>query len=214
MKQMFCLGLGMLLLGVGHGGFNLQAQEADGQAQVQGVLGTATAAGPDGKMSPLKSKMVLVPGTTIKTGPRSAVDLFLGKSAGIVRLTENSVLVIKRYKLMDAGGQTIIELELNLDQGSMLGKEGHITTASSHYEVKIPTGIAGIDGGTFRINAQGYIVLTEGSLAYVHVDAKGEPQAYKLHAPPATYFSPVEGVKPAPEALSREVSFQLKSKLK
>ncbi|MDB6030715.1 MAG: hypothetical protein JWM16_1053 [Verrucomicrobiales bacterium] len=214
MKQLFSLGLGLLLLGVGHGVVTLQAQEAMGQAQVHGILGNATAMGVDGKITPLKSKMVLVPGTTIKTGPRAAVDLFLGKSAGIIRLTENSILVLKQYKLMDAGGQTIIELELNLDQGSLLGKEGHINTSSSHYEIKIPTGIAGIDGGTFRINAQGYIVLTEGSLAYVHVDAAGQPKAYKLHAPPATYFSPVEGVKPAPEALTREVNFQLKSKLK
>jgi hypothetical protein len=214
MKQLFCLGLGLLLLGVGNGVVNLQAQEATGQAQVQGIIGNATATTPDGNVGPLKARMVLYPGTTIKTGPRAAVDLFLGKSAGIVRLTENSILVFKKYKLLDAGGQTIIELEMDLEQGSMLGKEGKITTASSHYEIKLPTGIVGIDGGTFRINAQGYIVLTEGSVAYVHTDAKGKPKPFKLQAPPATYFSPVEGVMPAPEALSREVTFQLKSKLK
>jgi hypothetical protein len=214
MKQLLCLGLGLFLAGVGPGFFNAQAQEASGRAQVQGLLGTATVTTPDGKNAPLKTKMMLPPGTTIKTGPRSAVDLFLGRSAGIVRLTENSILTIKQFKLMDSGGQTVVELELNLDQGTMLGRDSRISTASSHYEVKIPTGIAGINNGTFRINAQGYMVVTDGSLAYVHVDSAGEPHPYKLNAPPAVYFSPVEGIKPAPESLAREVNFQLKSKLK
>ena len=56
---------------------------------------------------------------------------FLGKSAGVVRLTENSVLTIKQFKLMDAGGQTVVELEMNLDQGTLLGRNSRITTASS-----------------------------------------------------------------------------------
>lgn len=214
MKYLFCLGLGLLLAGMGPGISKVQAQEASGQAQVEGLLGSATVTGPDGKMSPLKPKMILRRGATIRTGPRSAVDLFLGKSAGLIRLTENSVLTIKEFKLLDAGGQTVVELEMNLDQGTMLGRDSRMTTMSSHYEVKIPSGIVGVSNGTFRISSQGYIVVTEGNLAYVHVDSTGEPHSYKLSAPPATYFSPLEGVKRAPDVLTREVNFQLKSKLK
>lgn len=214
MKQLLCLGLGLLLAGMGPMLLDAQAQETTGRAMVQGMLGSATVTTPDGKISPLKTKMTLPPGSTIKTGPRAAVDLFLGKSAGVVRLTENSVLTLTHFKLMDAGGQTVVELEMNLDQGTLLGRDSKISTASSHYEVKIPTGIAGVNNGTYRINAQGYMVVNEGSVAYVHVDANGEPHPYKLDAPPAVYFSPVEGVKPAPPTLAREVNFQLKSKLK
>jgi hypothetical protein len=47
----------------------------------------------------------------------------------------------------------------------------------------------------------------------VHVPASGEPIPYKMKGPPSVYFSPVEGVKPAPAALTREVNYQLKSKL-
>jgi hypothetical protein len=114
---------------------------------------------------------------------------------------------------MDAGGATVVEIELVLEQGTLLGRDSHMTTPTSRFDVKIPTGLAGITGGTWRINAQGYIVVTEGGLAYVHVPAVGEPIPYSMKTPPAVYFSPIEGVKPAPQELVREVNYQLKSKL-
>src|SRR4051812_43411413 len=98
------LGLGLLLAALGQLTPTVQAQETNGRAEVRGFTGTATITTPDGKISVAKTRAVLTPGTTIKTGPRSAVDLFLGKSAGVLRLTENSILTIKEFKLMDAGG--------------------------------------------------------------------------------------------------------------
>jgi hypothetical protein len=213
MRQFTSFGLGLFLAAMGHFAENLQAQETHGRAEVRGITGSATITAPDGKVSVVKTHTVLTPGTTIKTGPKSAVDLFLGKSAGVLRLTENSILTLREFKLMDAGNGVVVEIELDLDQGTLLGRESRITTASSKFDVKIPVGIAGITSGTWRISALGYIVLTEGSLTYVHVPATGDPIPYTMKSPPAVYFSPLEGVKPAPTELAREVNYQLKSKL-
>jgi hypothetical protein len=213
MRQFTSLGLGLLVAAMGHFSAKGQAQETNGRAEVRGITGSATTTAPDGRVTVVKAHAVLTPGTTIKTGPKSAVDLFLGKSAGVLRLTENSILTLKEFKLMDAGSGTVVQIELDLDQGTLLGRDSRITTPSSKFDVKLPVGIAGISSGTWRISALGYIVLVEGSLAYVHVPATGDPIPYTMKTPPAVYFSPHGGVKPAPTELAREVNYQLKSKL-
>src|ERR1043166_5264158 len=95
MRQVTSLALGLLLGAMGHFAPNARAQETHGRAEVRGITGMATMTAPDGKVSVVKTRTVLTPGTTIKTGPRSAVDLFLGKTAGLLRLTENSILTLK-----------------------------------------------------------------------------------------------------------------------
>ncbi|HEY0456922.1 MAG TPA: hypothetical protein VGE41_11145 [Verrucomicrobiae bacterium] len=192
---------------------NAHAQTTPGRAMVRGLLGSVSAMTPEGQPIPLKGGSILGPGTTIRTGPRSAVDLFLGKTAGTIRLIENTTLVIKQFQLSDSGGQTIVEAEFELNEGTLLGKDSKITTATSHFEIKVPSGIAGISSGEYRISTKSYIVLLEGALSYVHVNPTGDMSPYNMKAPPAVYFSPVEGVRPAPTELVREVGLQFKSKL-
>ena len=122
MRKVTSFGLAVVLAAMGHFVKNLRAQETPGRAEVRGITGKATSIAPDGKVTVVKARTILVPGTTIKTGPKSAVDLFLGKSAGVLRLAENSTLTLKQFKLMDAGGATVVEIQLDLDQGTLLGR--------------------------------------------------------------------------------------------
>jgi hypothetical protein len=64
------------------------------------------------------------------------------------------------------------------------------------------------------MNAQGYLVLTEGSAVFAFVPANGNPVPFEMRAAPPVYFSPVEGVRPAPAELVREVVLQTKGQLK
>jgi hypothetical protein len=48
----------------------------------------------------------------------------------------------------------------------------------------------------------------------VFIPPSGEPLPFELKAPPPVYFSPVEGVRHAPDQLVREVQFQTKGKLR
>ena len=70
----------------------LQAQTVPGKAEVREVKGVALASTGGAPGSPMKVGTILGPGTTIKTGAGSSVLLFLGKTAGFVRMAENTTL--------------------------------------------------------------------------------------------------------------------------
>jgi hypothetical protein len=96
----------------------------------------------------------------------------------------------------------------------MLGFDQKLS-ATSKYRVKVPQGIADVTGSKYRLDAQGYLVLLEGTALFAFVSAGGEPTPFPMTAPPAVYFSPLEGgVRPAPSELEREVTLQAKGKLR
>lgn len=188
---------------------HLHAQQTQpGRAEVRGVEGSAVYAPPGGTPMPLKTGTILQTGTTIKTGKKSTVDLFLGNSAGVLRVTENTTLVLDKLLFTDTGADTVVEVQLNLPEGTILGNVNKLSGASK-FEIKVPNGVAGIRGTTYRMSSSSYIVLLEGTMVFVHVPAGGQPKPYTLQAPPPVYFSPLEGVKPAPEDLVTEIRRQL-----
>ena len=183
--------------------YSLQAQSQPGRAEVRVVKGTATYMVSGGPAQPLKAKTVLPAGTTVKTGPASIVDLSLGQ-AGTVRVTENTTLTIDRLNVTDTGAETVTETQLNLPEGTIYFNV-HKLSAASKYEIKFPNGMAGIRGSSGRVSSTGYSVLMDGTMVIVYVPPGQQPTPYTLVAPPPVYFSPLEGVKPAPEDLIREM---------
>lgn len=182
-----------------------QAQAA--QAEVTKVKGNATYSTAGGAAMPLKVGDRLPAGTVIKTGPASYADLFFGNSAGYVRVLENSTMSVDKFTLTDTGADTAVDLQLNLPDGVAVGNVNKLSAASK-YEVKIPTGIAGIRGTRWRISSNGTIVLLDGSMIYVDVPPDGNPVAYPMNAPPPVYFQRGKGVLPAPDYLIQEVEGQ------
>ena len=188
---------------------SLQAQTQQGKAEVRAIKGSATYAIGGGAAMPLKVGTVLPPGATVQTGAGSVVDLFLGNSAGVVRVAENTTLGLDKLTITDTGADTVIENQLNLKEGTMLFNVNKLSAASK-YEIKLPNGVAGIRGTQGRCNSNAYIVLLGGTLVFVHAPPGGVLKAYTLGpAPPPVYFSPLEGVKPAPPDLVLEVEAQL-----
>jgi hypothetical protein len=187
----------------------LCAQTHQGKAEVRAVKGNAMFSTGGAPWIPLKTGTVLGSGATVKTGPGSVVDLFLGNSAGTVRVTENTTLALDKLALTDTGADTVVEVQLNVPEGTILGNVNKLSAASK-YEIKVPNGVAGIRGTKYRISSTSYIVLLEGTLIYVYVPpGDPTPRPYTMIAPPAMYFSPTEGPKAAPEDLVREVRDQL-----
>ena len=188
--------------------YSLQAQTVPGKAEVRALKGAAMYSTGGGPSMPLKVGTVLGPGTTVKTGGNSSVDLFLGNSAGLIRLTENSTLTLDKLTLTDTGADTAVEVQLNLPDGTILGNVNKLS-AASRYEIKTPNGVAGIRGTKFRMSANSFIVLMEGTLVFVYVPGGNQnPTPYTLAAPPAVYFSPTAGVQPATQDLVTEVKGQ------
>jgi len=190
---------------------NLHAQTQPGKAVAEVVKGSAVYSPPGAAPIPLKAGTVLESGTTVKTAAGATVDLFLGKSAGYVRVTENTTLVLEKLALTDTGADTVVDVQLNLPEGTLLFDTKKKLSAASKYEIKIPNGVAGIRGSNGRINANGFVVLGDGKLVLVWVPATGTPTPYTLTAPPCVYFTPLEGVKPAPEDLVKEYKGQMQN---
>ncbi len=186
----------------------LNAQTQPGKAKVQAIAGSAVFSVGGGPAVPLKVGTILDQGATIRTAKDSTVDLFLGRSAGVVRVVENTTLSLDKLALIDTGADTVVDIQLNLPEGTMLFNVEKLSAASK-YEIKIPNGVAGIRGTKGRINSAAFIVLREGRFVFVYVPpGGGQPRPYTLVAPPVVYFTPVEGVKPAPPELVREINNQ------
>jgi hypothetical protein len=144
----------------------------------------------------------------VKTDKASSVDLFFGKSIGTMRLEESGTLIIDKFTLTETGADTVADIQLNLPEGTILGNVNKLSAASK-YEIKVPNGVAGIRGTTLLASAASYFVLLEGALVFVHVPPGGNPTPYTLQAPPPVYFSPLEGVKPAPQDLINNIQNRL-----
>ena len=180
-------------------------------AEVSGVFGTAFA-NPGTGDTAVRVGTMLAAGTTIRTDPGAAMDVYLGKEAGVIRLTQNTTLRIEH--LTDTNGQT--DIYLHLQRGTILGNSGRHTSGSGPHasgQIKTSVGIAEVGSAAFRLHAEGYFVVLNGAARFAHVPAAGEPKLHSLNAPPAVYFSPTEGVKPAPKELVREVVNQSKARL-
>jgi hypothetical protein len=191
-----------------------QDQTEAGRAEVRFLKGTVTASTNESAARPVKAGDMLPSGALVKTGSGSLVDLYLGPNTGTLRLTEKSTLRLDTLRSKPTGADTAVEVQLHLRDGEMYFNVNKLSKAS-RYEIKVPTGVAGIRGtkGCFSFRPRGSskppIVLLEGTLFFVHVPSGEATTSYELTAPPGVYFSPTEGIKPAPPGLVYAVERQL-----
>ena len=129
----------------------------------------------------------IAPGGWIRTSADGSVDLRLGESpvtaptrlgvsspaaATLYTAQENSdnlvhvfgstLVGIEKLVEMNTGIDRVSETELNLKQGKILGNVKKLSAASK-YEVKLPTGVAGIRGSTYLMSSDGTITMVTGS---------------------------------------------------
>ena len=114
---------------------DLSAQVFPGKAKVRSIKGSASYVLPGETAKPLKVGTVLTTGSTVKTDARSSVDLFLGNSAGVVRLTENSVLALDKLSLTDTGADTVVDIQLHVPEGTIVGNVNKLA-AASRYQIE------------------------------------------------------------------------------
>jgi hypothetical protein len=145
------------------------AQAAVGKAVVRAVRGTASYSEQGGDWKPLKAGKVLDPGSSVKTGVASQVDLFLDENGPIVRVIEDSTLGIDKLDVDRTGAETVIETQLDLRQGTIQGVVKKLAAASK-YEVRTPTTVAGIRGTEYEISANGvsHVIVGSVQIAYTN----------------------------------------------
>ena len=192
------------------------AEPQPGSAEVRAIKGDATVTTNGGAALPLQRGAVLYSGAVIKTGHNSSVDLFLGRSAGNVRVAEDSTLILDKLLLTETGADTAVEMQLHLPDGEMYFDVNKLSKAS-RYEIKMPSGVAGIRGTRGCLSARPGnrnkppIILLEGKLYYVQISGEGaDVSSHILSAPPAVYFNVADStVKQAPPQVVQQVEQEL-----
>ena len=152
------------------------AQDTPGYAQVKAIIGGAaqySEAG--GAWMPLAVDMTLRSGAVIKTDAGAHVDLFLDKNGPVVRVMPDTTLGLDKLFYSDTGGDVVIDTQLNLRAGRILGNVKKMAEASK-YEVKIPTGTVGIRGTDYDISATGQVTVTSGSVIVTYITTAGAVQ--------------------------------------
>lgn len=169
---------------------HVQAAAEQNEAVVRGVRGTANYSTDRGSnWKDLRVGTRLKQNSIIRTAPGANVDLFLGDNGPVVRVTENTTMGIDRLTIDRSGVEKIIETQLDLRSGRILGNVKKLAAASK-YEVKTPQGVAGIRGTRYDISADGRVSLTEGNAVVVYViggrTSTGNVGAGQTIRPPTT----------------------------
>lgn len=171
-------------------------------ATATGLLGLAQFSRDGGAYQPLKTRTILKSGDVIQTATGSSLDLDLGLGTAKLRLLQSTTLALTLV--------TPTEIQLELKGGEIVGNAGKLPPGAK-FRIEVPSGIAGILEGDFRLNARAYLVVVGGKAVFVESSGE-EPTVHTLTG--SVYFSPAEhAVKPAPKELERDVRAQRKIRL-
>lgn len=154
------------------------AAPQQGKAIVRSVTGTAEYS-TGGAWAPLKSGAELGAGSTIRTGAGGDVVLDLGANGKHIAITANSILSLDKLTFETTGADTISETQLDLKAGRIIG-DVNKTSPASRFEIKTPTGVAGIRGTKFDISANGVVKVKNGCVVVVYVSPTGQVSSYEV----------------------------------
>ncbi len=179
-----------------------------GKAVVRSLSGEAQYSD-GGAWLPLSVGKELMPGSAVRTANDSRMVLFLDQNGPLVMLTENTTLGIDKLSFEPTGVETIIETQLDLKSGRIVGIAKKLS-ATSKYEVKTPSGVAGIRGTEYSISATGEVYVLDGSVVVVSVRPDGSVVTQVVSA--GEMFNPASGrVQPIPPATQDELLSEVNS---
>ncbi len=171
------------------------AAPSQGKATVVSVKGEVQYS-TGGAWQPLKAGMTLMSGSVIQTADGAEANLDLGPS-GVIKVESGSTVSIDKLTVEKTSAETITETQLDVRKGKIAGKVNKQSTAS-RYEVKTPTGVAGIRGTTFSVGADGTVSCSSGTVIAAYVDANGNVQTFEI--PAGKKYVPGTGVVPMSQA--------------
>ena len=184
------------------------AQSQQGKAAVTAVEGTAEYSTDGGAFMPLKVGTVLRSGSQVRTTGGSHVDLYLGKNNGVVRVADATTVSVDKLTFSDTGADRVIDTQLNLKEGHLLGNASDKMAPASKYEIKTPNGVAGIRGTKYDIYVCRVIVI-EGKVYFVHFAPGGKNVPFVVTA--HNQFDCVTGLTPLPDDLYRSIEKEINS---
>jgi len=97
--------------------------------------------------SAIAEGVILTPGSVITTAEGSEVTLLFGNNIGSMVVDSNTTVVVDRLSVEKTGAGIVSDTQIDLRKGSILGVVNKFSSALSKFEVKVPTGVIGIDAG-------------------------------------------------------------------
>lgn len=189
------LGIGAVVLALAS---VAQAAVEKGTAKVLAVQGSAEISTDGTQWKALKRGEALHEGAWIRTSSSSAADLDLGRNGSQLRIMPNSTVSLAALTYEDTGLETVVNTQIELREGRVLGNV-HKLAAASKYEVKSAKAVATIRGTRYDFQADGRLVVAEGSVVVVSYRDDGSTITRVVNA--NEMFSPVSGmVTPAADA--------------
>jgi len=125
----------------------------------------------------VKEGQNLKDGDKIVTGPDSAVEIWLGANGQLLRIPENSEVLIEELTVEKVANEAEpkVTTKLELKKGGLIGEVKKLSKASQ-YEVKHAQGVAGIRGTEYAI-FPGQGVVCMGGTVVVRFMVNGIPSA-------------------------------------
>jgi hypothetical protein len=188
------------------------AQAGTDTAKVMAVRGQAQFSEAGGPWMALKVGATLNPGSVVKTAANSQVDLFLKVNGPMVRVTADTTLGLTKLYFEETGAETVIDTQLDLSNGRILGNVKKMAAASK-YDVKVPTGTVGIRGTQYDISTTGTVTVLTGSVLVTYIAQNGTTTQVTVNAgqtwnPPTAANGPVQPPVPTPTGIIQEITPQ------
>src|SRR5206468_9073375 len=81
----------------------------------------------------------------------------------VIRLMQDTVLALDKLAVVDTGADQVTDTQLDLRSGKIFGTVKKLSTAS-HYEIKLPNGVAGVRGTIYTISSSGVVQVLVGQV--------------------------------------------------
>lgn len=95
--------------------------------------------------------------------PPTSTGFTAAAQQNVIRILGGAELAIDKLTFSDTGAETVSDTELDLRAGKIFGNVKKIS-AMSKYEIKTPTGVAGVRGTSFTMGADGTVIVYSGSV--------------------------------------------------
>lgn len=167
-----------------------QAAVEKGLASVVTVHGTAEYSTDGTTWTALKRGESLREGAMIRTTAAGAADLDLGRNGSRLRVMPGSTVALSALTYEQTGLETIINTQIDLRAGKVVGAVQKLSSASK-YEIKTAKTVATVRGTRYAMDADGRLVVAEGSVVVVSLRDDGSSITRVVNA--NEVFSPISG---------------------
>ena len=161
--------------------FSATAQDAKPRtAVVNSMSGEAKYSSGGGAFIPLAVGTRLHSGDIIKTSVGSHVDIDLDGNVGLIQVAQQSTFVVRSITTTETQAEKLTDTQLEIKTGAIYAKVNKLAKGS-RYEIATPKGICGIRGTTVYLNADGKLIVEEGTAGMAYPKAGGGVDTFVLH---------------------------------